>query len=479
MYIYLDRSSTTPLWQQIVTGIIQQIHSKKLNPDDQLTPTRVLAQELNVSRSTIQLAYDELLARGYVSTSRRGGTKVISSDHYVASAPHQGELPFPLPIRPHFQEAEKQMNHWLSANQFHEKLDIDFRHQEPAIDEHFQNIWKRSLMKALQRLEMKDWGYSSPHGLWEVRSEIRQYLSVERGIDVEEDQIVLTGGTQQAIDLISQVLLKKGDTVAVEDPGFPGARLSFMHREMNIYPAPVDEEGMMVNTLPRRTKLIAVTPSHQRPTGVCMSVSRRQQLLKFAVSHQSYILEDDFDGDYRYHGGPLPSLFSEASGHVIYILSFSKVLAPGIRLAAIIGSKAIIKEIASLQSLIQRQLPIMEQITLASFFREGEFTRYVRRMRQLYKKRQAAMMDALLTQQFAKHFHIYGTDTGLHVFLEGAPDFDEKGSIEAAKAAGIGIYPLSPYCFESNRKGLLLGFACTDENMIQDGVHRLKQILYM
>lgn len=119
------------------------------------------------------------------------------------------------------------MDHWLSANQFHDTLEIDFRHQEPAIDDHFQNIWKRSLLKALQRLNMKDWGYSSPHGLWEVRSEIRQYLSVERGIDIEEDQMVLTGGTQQAIDLISQVMLKKGDTVAVEDPGFPGARLSF------------------------------------------------------------------------------------------------------------------------------------------------------------------------------------------------------------------------------------------------------------
>ncbi len=236
MYIHLDRSSATPLWQQIVNEIIQKIHSQKLHPDVQLTPTRVLAQELNVSRSTVQLAYDELLARGYVSTSRRGGTKVISSDQYTASTPHQSEPPFPPPTRPHFEEAEKQMDHWLSANQFHEKLDIDFRHQEPAIDDHFQNIWKRSLMKALQRLDMKNWGYSSPHGLWEVRSEIRQYLSVERGIEVEEDQMVLTGGTQQAIDLISQVLLKKGDTVAVEDPGFPGARLSFMHREMNIHP---------------------------------------------------------------------------------------------------------------------------------------------------------------------------------------------------------------------------------------------------
>ncbi|MDG3044133.1 aminotransferase class I/II-fold pyridoxal phosphate-dependent enzyme [Bacillus sp. B6(2022)] len=136
---------------------------------------------------------------------------------------------------------------------------------------------------------------------------------------------------------------------------------------MTIYPAPVDEEGMMVNTLPERTKLIAVTPSHQRPTGVCMSVNRRRELLQFAAKAQSYILEDDFDGDYRYHGGPLPSLFSEAPNHVIYIVSFSKVLAPGIRLAAIIGSKAVIKEIAALQSLIQRQLPIMEQITLASF----------------------------------------------------------------------------------------------------------------
>ncbi|MFB8733928.1 aminotransferase class I/II-fold pyridoxal phosphate-dependent enzyme [Bacillus sp. SL00103] len=133
---------------------------------------------------------------------------------------------------------------------------------------------------------------------------------------------------------------------------------SFMHREMNIYPAPVDEEGIMVGYITTKNKADCGDTSHQRPTGVCMSVSRRQQLLKFAVSHQSYILEDDFDGDYRYHGGPLPSLFSEATGHVIYILSFSKVLAPGIRLAAIIGSKAVIKEIASLQSPFKDNCPL-------------------------------------------------------------------------------------------------------------------------
>ncbi|MFB8733929.1 hypothetical protein ACEQPO_08250 [Bacillus sp. SL00103] len=169
----------------------------KLSPHDQLTPTRVLAQEPMYQDQLYSLlmmnCWQEDMS-AHLEEAVRGSFE----DHNAASAPHQGEPPFPLPVRPHFQEAEKQMDHWLSANQFHEKLDIDFRHQEPAIDEHFQTYGNARLMKALQQLEMKDWGYSSPHGLWEVRSEIRQYLSVERGIDVEEDQIVLTGGTQRS-----------------------------------------------------------------------------------------------------------------------------------------------------------------------------------------------------------------------------------------------------------------------------------------
>lgn len=311
----------------------------------------------------------------------------------------------------------------------------------------------------------------------EARVQIQHYLELERGIEVTPNQIVLTAGTQQAVDLISQALLREQDIVAVEDPGFPGARLALMHRGMKITGVPVDNEGMVVNEIPSQARIIAVTPSHQRPTGVVMSIQRRQQLLKFALNNQSMIIEDDFDGEYRCHGGPLPSLFSEAPSHVLYILTLSKVLSPSIRLAAIVGPSVVVKKLGKMQALVQRQLPVMEQLTLAEFFRQGDFTRHVRRMRNICRRRHQTLMQALKENGLDNMFQIQGTETGLHVFLEADNNFHEDQAVGEAARQGIGIYPMKPYCYRSLRKGLLIGFARTDEKAIQEGIHRLTRIL--
>ncbi|GIN87326.1 putative HTH-type transcriptional regulator YdeL [Heyndrickxia sporothermodurans] len=477
MYINLNRKSNQPLWQQIANEIIRRINKGTLVTGNQLVPSRLMAQELGVSRSTVQLAYDELISRGYAQTYRRGGTRIIATGETDISRKLEEKECLQLPININFEKASEQMEEWLSANSAHDNIQIDFRHHEPFVDEQFLKVWKQSYLKAMKDFDLKNWGYGSSFGLLDTRIQIQNYLELERGIEVKTDQILITGGTQQAIDLISQVFLKEEDIVAVEDPGYPGTRVAFMYRGMKITGVPVDHQGIVVNKIPSKARIISVTPSHQRPTGVVMSIQRRKELIEFALKNQSIILEDDFDGEYRYHGGPLPSLFAEAPSHVLYILTFSKVLSPSIRLAAIIGNSVFIDKLRKMQALIQRQLPIMEQLTLAEFLKQGDFTRHIRRMRNIYKRRHQIMIKTLNENGLNKMFRIQGTETGLHVFLEADRNFQENQVIVEAARQRIGVYPLKPYCYASQQKGLLLGFAWTNEDDINSGIYQLAKIL--
>jgi GntR family transcriptional regulator/MocR family aminotransferase len=473
----LDNTLERPLWLQIVDTIVCRVDHGHLAPGEQLLPSRVLAQELGISRSTVQLAYDELVARGYVITARRGGTRIIASSQTRLTSTSNNKDHIALPFSPEFEEADEQMSAWMNINQ-KQSVEIDFRHQEPYIDDTFQNTWRRACARALRNMDNSLWGYGDSRGVIQTRTEIQHYLSTIRGIHVEENQILLTCGTQQALDLIAQGLLQKGEKVAVEDPGFPGARLNLTYRGMRVTGIPIDEHGIIVEAIPSDVRLVCVTPAHQRPTGVVMSAQRRQQLLDFSLENQCWIIEDEFDGEYRYRGGPLPTLFSDHCSNVIYILTFSKVLSPGIRLAAVVASANVIERLSKIQSMIQRQPPIMEQLTLSEFFKLGDFTRHIRRMRILYGNRQRSLMKVLSASSLTQMFRIQGTDTGLHVMLEAFDvNFSERDIVEAAFVQGVRVYPMKPYCFTSNRKGVLLGFAQIDAIQIREGIHRLERVL--
>lgn len=475
MYIKIDKKDKRPLWLQIVDQVIDYITDGQLSPGDPLVPTRQLARELGISRSSVQIAYEELQSRGYVTTSRRGGTKVcdIMGDGIVSDT---HEPPPIIPENPLLEEKLERVEHWPDVK-IEEKAEIDFRLHVPYIDATFQKSWRQASNTALKENNLFDWGYSSSYGLYSVREQISRYLAIERGIHVDPSQILLTLGARQTMDIIAQALLQEGDLVSVEDPGFPVAWSSMQYRKMEIEPVPVDHQGICVDQISPQSKMIFTTPSHQFPSGVLMTANRRQELIQFARQNQTWIIEDDYDGEFRYRGAPLPSLYSQMPTNILYFLSFTKLLAPGIRLAAVIGPKEAIERMAKVQEYVCRHLPIMEQLTLGQFFETGDLLKHVRRMRSIYHKRHRDIIGTLNTSGLSKYFQIQGTDSGLHVLLEADQDFDEYQAVQTALKTGVGIFPLSPYCLKSKRKGLLLGFAHLDSPQIIEGIQRLAKVL--
>lgn len=474
--LIIDRQATTPIWQQLLNQAIHHITSGTWAPGELLIPSRELAHQLGVSRSTVQIVYEELLSRGYTVTSRRGGTRVSEWNPAAASVkeiPPKGLVPPPLPL---LSSAVDQLHDWFGGKSPLE-VEIDFTPHEPYVDGIFQKNWRQSLLHAASAMDVADWSYGNPYGLLALREQIQRYLLLERGIPVETNQILLTSGAQHSLDLIAQSLLTEGDTVSVEDPGFPASWMAMTYRRMHVVPVPVDGQGLVVDKIHPASKLVFVTPSHQCAVGSVMAEPRRQQLLHEAVQEQRWIIEDDYDSEFRYRGEPLPTLFSQAPGNTLYLMSFSKMIAPGIRLSAIVGSVAAIAQLARVQELTYRHLPIMDQLTLTHFMKKGHFMRHMRRVRNVYRRRHEALTRAIAASGLGERFRLSGAETGLHVLLEAEPSYPEEAVTALALQQGIRVYPLAPYCLTSNRKGWVLGFAKVEEAAIEAGIHRLAKLM--
>ncbi|MFD0959124.1 MocR-like pyridoxine biosynthesis transcription factor PdxR [Paenibacillus chungangensis] len=472
----VDRNDDRPIWQQLLDQAIHHITTGNWPPGELLLPSRELALLIGVSRSTIQVVYEELFSRGYTVTSRRGGTRV---NHVICAAPSSEIEHLKGPALPHVPLLNASVGHLHSwfGNKEEGTPEIDFSPHEPYLDEQFQQKWRHSFFQASTGADLTHWAYGDAMGFLPLREQIQRYLSLERGVHVHVDQILLTSGAQHSIDLIAQALLQEGDTVTVEDPGFPAAWMAMSYRKMQVSSAPVDAFGLCVDRIHPLSRLVYVTPSHQCATGVIMSEPRRQQLLHLAAQSQFWIVEDDYDSEFRYRGAPLPTLFSQRPQNTLYMMSFSKMIAPGIRLSAIIGSHEAIHRLARVQELTYRHLPIMEQLTLAHFIEHGHFMRHMRRVRNVYRRRHEAMTKAITASGLSERFTLSGVETGLHMLLEAVSSYDDKAVTKTAFEQGIRIYPLSKYGLESDRKGWVLGFAKVNEAAIEQGIERLSRIL--
>ncbi|BAU28669.1 GntR family transcriptional regulator/MocR family aminotransferase [Aneurinibacillus soli] len=472
----VNRDDKRPIWQQLLDQAIHNITTRKWPPGELLLPSRELALLIGVSRSTIQIVYEELFSRGYTVTSRRGGTRVSEGTYTTRPAEDattQGLVPPELPL---LNAAVGHLHSWFGDKE-NRKVEIDFSPHEPYLDERFQKNWRQSFLQASTKTDLDSWAYGDAYGFLPLRKQIQRYLSLERGLHVSIDQIILTSGAQHSLDLIAQALLHEGETVSVEDPGFPAAWMAMKYRRMQVVPVPVDEHGLCVDRIHPQSKLVFVTPSHQCAVGVIMSEPRRQQLLHMAAEQRFWIVEDDYDSEFRYRGDPLPTLFSQRPQNTLYMMSFSKMVAPGIRISAIIGPKEAIRQLAHVHELTYRHLPIMEQLTLTHFIEHGHFMRHMRRVRNVYRRRHEAMTKAIIMTGLSEHFTLSGVETGLHMLLEADKSFDEEAVTHLALEKGIRVYPLSTYCLESDRKGWVLGFAKVDETAIEEGIYRLAGML--
>jgi GntR family transcriptional regulator/MocR family aminotransferase len=325
--------------------------------------------------------------------------------------------------------------------------------------------------------------YSPPGGFPELREVIAEYVRRSRGVRCTPAQIVIVNGSQQGLDLAARVLLDPGSSVLIEEPHYTGARIVFAAASARIVTAPVDDEGL---DLPRRAlkkqsaRLAYVTPSHQFPTGAIMSLSRRLALLAWAERANAYVIEDDYDSEYRYAGRPVESLQGlDRTGRVIYLGTFSKLMFPALRIGYLVLPDTLVRPFVTAKALTDTGSSTLEQLALADFMREGHFERHIRRSRARNATRRAALLDAVATQLRGRA-EVSGANAGIHVllWLSGVRPAQVGVVTKRAAAQGVGVYPVAPfYVHPPERAGLVLGYASLTAEEIQEGIARLAQVL--
>jgi GntR family transcriptional regulator/MocR family aminotransferase len=400
----LDPTATEPFYRQIYDRFRSAIAGGLLKPGDRIPSARALTQELGLARGTIEAAYSLLAAEGYIQARGQAGTIVtpgLQPRTPVASAmPPAGSA--------------------LPAASFRPDSILPFQMGLPALDVFPRKIWARLGARCVRAMQAADMAYPSVYGLPALRTEIAAYLHVSRGISCSPSQIFVTSGYRHTMELIGHTLLTTGDRVWVEDPGYPPTQKILEHLDMAAIPVPVDGDGLVVadgiKSAPR-ARAAVVTPAHQSPLGVSLSLPRRLALLDWATRNGSWIIEDDYDGEYRYISRPLPALKSlDRDGRVLYAGTFSKVLFPSIRLAYLVVPETQVERFEQTSQAFAEASPQLTQAIVTAFITEGHFARHIQRMRKLYAERREATR-AGLESVLGKHVRIDAQPGGMHLVM--------------------------------------------------------------
>lgn len=509
--LIIVKDHKTPIFRQIEEQMRDAIWQGRLRAGERLPSTRAMAKELGVARNTVINAYEQLHVEGFLYAVNGSGTRV--SEHLPSQvAPTQdvsepeGDTPFVLRLSRRSEYlmmaapfAQSTVKHKVSVvpgdsrygegegNPGLSRLTGSngprpFQAHRPSTEDFPREIWAQLLTRRARHMSGELMDAGDALGYFPLRQAIADYLGATRGISAQPEQIVVTAGTQQSFDLLAKLLLDPGDTVCVEDPGYTPASVVFESLGARVVDIPVDSEGVSADFLvahAAKAKLAYVTPASHFPLGMTMSQARRRALLAWAKSAGALVLEDDYNGEYRYRGRPLTTLHAMAGGEgVVYLGSFSKLLFPGLRLGYMVVPKALASPLACARWLLDRHSQLLEQATLTDFINQGHFIRHLRRMRTLYAERQRALVLAA-EKDWRDFLSVEPLEGGAHVIARLAPGLSMTRLMAAAKSENIVVSPVSTFSRRaddsSTQRSLIIGYIPYTLAQIRQSVRRLVQ----
>jgi GntR family transcriptional regulator/MocR family aminotransferase len=470
------RGSAEPDHRQLYLILQRGIRQSVLKAGTKLPPTRTLAQTLGIARNTVVHVYEQLALEGYVQADGGSGTYVAEVGPRLVDRPVRVT---PLAMRRSrlsrrgectINEAGNNRLQWGA-----------FMPGVPEVRMFPMQVWSRLHSHVCRSVTPLQMTYATWQGDLGLREAVADYLQSTRGVVCSAEQVVMTSGTQQSIYLVSQLLADPGDTVWLEDPGYWGARSVFRAGGLNVKPVLVDAEGLAptAEQLREPPKLMFVSPSHQMPTGAVMSHSRRQQLLEYAAAHRIWIVEDDYDSEFRYGAQPLPALQGlDQHGRVIYLGTFSKTMFPSLRIAYLVLPPDLVEGFSRGLSELFREGQTMQQAVLARFLNEGHYATHIRRMRAVYSARRDALIHEI-RETFGTQLGVIGGDAGLHLVLGLPSQVDDASLAEKVFRAGVTTRPLSMWYLRPSKvnRGLMLGYAAVPEAEIPKSFDVLARVV--
>lgn len=449
-----------PLYIQLYTFIKEEIQKGNLKAGDKLPSKRKLSTHLRISQNTIETAYEQLQAEGYVQSKPRKGIFVNQLDEDLFHRNESVTLP----------SKEESLNQPISYK-------VDFSHGKTDLDGFPNSIWRKLTIQSLQDEENLLFFNGERQGELGLRKEIASYLFQSRGVRCLPEQIVIGAGTQYLLGLLT-MLIGRGNVFSMEDPGFHRTRQVFQDQGVSIKPITLDKEGIHISHLKESgANVTYVTPSHQFPNGMVMPIARRMELLKWAEETEGYVIEDDYDGEFRYKGKPIPSLQGlDNKNRVIYLGTFSKSLIPSIRISYIILPNDLVEKYNCHFRLYKQTVSRLHQHTLYLFMKNGHWERHLNKMRTSYRRKHKALIDAI-EKYLGDKAVIIGEESGLHILLKVKNGMTESEIIESAQSKKVKVYPTSVYYEEYDAKSVphvLLGFGGLTEKEIEEGIMLLK-----
>ena len=459
----LNDSNPDPLYKQLYNQIRDDILSGKLSADSRLPSVRDMAIELSASRNTVDGAYQELYAEGYIYSRPRSG--------YFVSALYQEVAPRTLTGKP----GKNDYPPGPPSN-----FTYDFHPARLHPESFPTELWRKCFVESLRRNSQQLVQYGDFQGDWGLRCSIQSYLGRSRGVLCNPEQIIICAGLQQSLDIVANILKESHSVVAVEDPGYHLPRSVFQNHSYTIFPVPVEQGGIDLNHLKAsNSTIVYVTPSHQLPLGHVMPVANRLALIEWAETGGKYIIEDDYDSELRYHGKPIPSLQGlRPTGNIIYSGTFSKILSPALRLSYMVLPYSLLGSYLQLYRAYFPSVSLLEQRAMATFMEQGHWERHIRRMRMIYKKKHDLLLQSVETH-FGKRAVVIGQGAGLHVILM-LPDTlqSEAEILSSAQQKGIRLFPFSEFHVIGRPAAttLLLGFGGMNSCEIEQGITILSQI---